>query len=314
MRQTKRRLPRRKADLAAVAGRFTPVRYCRITPYEHLGVGEGAATMHAGGIVTLTTDFGLRDSYVAQMKGTILSIALRVTIVDVTHAISRHSIVQGAFIIADAWRMYPDGTAHVVVVDPGVGTDRRPIALEVDGQYFIGPDNGIFSRILVAAEREQLAWRGVVLTNRDYWRVHEVSNTFHGRDIFAPAAAHLVNGTHLSHLGDPLADPVRLDLPSVQADRGVVRGEIVYVDGFGNCVSNIPASALLDAAGRDARVACGPLDHLPLVVTYGVVAEGAPLALIGSHGYLEIAVRRGSAAAEYGLDAGMPVTVGMSDE
>jgi S-adenosylmethionine hydrolase len=270
--------------------------------------------MHAGGIVTLTTDFGLRDSYVAQMKGTILSIALRVTVVDVTHAISRHSIVQGAFVIADVWRMYPDGTAHIVVVDPGVGTDRRPIALEVDGQYFVGPDNGTFSRILDTAERERLTWRGVVLTNRDYWRTRAVSNTFHGRDIFAPAAAHLVNGTHLSHLGDPLTDPERLTLPSVQKEPGRVRGEIIYVDGFGNSVSNIPASALPSVGTPGLRVTCGAIDALPFVATYGTAPEGAPLALIGSHGYLEIAVRRGNAAAELGIDAGTPVTVAISDE
>ncbi len=246
------------------------------------------------------------------MKGTILSIALRVTVVDVTHAISRHSIVQGAFVIADVWRTYPDGTAHVAVVDPGVGTDRRPIALEVDGQYFVGPDNGLFSRILDTAEREHLTWRGVVLTNPDYWRTREVSATFHGRDIFAPAAAHLVNGTHLSHLGDPLSDPVRLALPAVQTEPGRVRGEIVYVDGFGNCVSNIPASTLPSPNTPGVHVACGDLSSLAFVATYGMVPEGAPLALIGSHGYLEIAVRRGNAAAEYGIDAGTPVTVSVT--
>lgn len=270
--------------------------------------------MHAGGIVTLTTDFGLRDSYVAQMKGTILSIALRVTVVDVTHAINRHSIVQGAFVVADVWRMYPDGTAHVAVVDPGVGTDRRPIALEVDGQYFVGPDNGIFSRVLDAAARENLTWRGVVLTNRDYWRARAVSTTFHGRDIFAPAAAHLVNGTHLSHLGDPLTDPVRLTLPSMRTEPGNVAGEIIYVDGFGNCVSNIPASALPPASTPGVQVACGRLTGLPFVTTYGMAPEGAPLALIGSHGYLEIAIRRGNAAADFGVDAGTPVCVVISDQ
>ena len=264
--------------------------------------------MHAGGIVTLTTDFGLRDSYVAQMKGTILSTALRVTIVDVTHAISRHSIVQAAFVIDDLWRMYPDGSAHVVVVDPGVGTDRQPIALEVDGQYFVGPDNGLFSRILETAERENITWRGVVLTNPDYWRTREVSTTFHGRDIFAPAAAHLVNGTHLSHLGDPLREPVRLTLPTYEIAGGVVRGEIIYVDSFGNCVSNIPASVVSPPGTPGVVVTCGELDALPFVPTYGMVAEGAPLALIGSHGYLEIAVRRGS-AADHGINSGTPVHV-----
>ncbi|MHB8645132.1 MAG: SAM hydrolase/SAM-dependent halogenase family protein [Thermomicrobiales bacterium] len=264
--------------------------------------------MHAGGIVTLTTDFGLRDSYVAQMKGMILRTALRVTIVDVTHAISRHSIVQAAFVIADLWRMYPDGTAHVVVVDPGVGTDRRPIALEVDGQYFVGPDNGLFSHVLAAAEREGLSWRGVVLTNPDYWRVRDISATFHGRDIFAPAAAHLVNGTHLPHLGDPLDHPVRLALPSYEEAGGTIRGEIIYVDSFGNCVTNIPAR-ILPPRAPGVTVACGPLAALPLASTYGMVGEGEPLALIGSHGYLEIAVRLGNAASDIGLDTGTPVVV-----
>lgn len=266
-------------------------------------------SMHAGGIVTLTTDFGLRDSYVAQMKGTILRTALRVTIVDVTHGISRHSIVQAAFVIADLWRMYPDGTAHVVVVDPGVGTDRRPIALEVDGQYFVGPDNGIFSHILDAAEHDGLSWRGVVLTNPDYWRVREISMTFHGRDIFAPAAAHLVNGTHLPHLGDPLDNPVRLTSPSFEEVAGVIRGEIVYIDSFGNCVTNIPARILPPPGAPDVTIACGNHAALPFASTYGMVGDGEPLALIGSHGYLEIAVRRGDAAHEFGLDVGTSVFV-----
>jgi S-adenosyl-L-methionine hydrolase (adenosine-forming) len=265
--------------------------------------------MHAGGIITLTTDFGLSDSYVAQMKGTILSTALRVTIVDVTHAISRHSIIQAAFVIADVWRMYPDGTAHVVVVDPGVGTDRRPIALEVDGQYFVGPDNGLFSHILDAAEREQLTWRGVVLTNPDYWRARAVSATFHGRDIFAPAAAHLVNGTHLSHLGDPLENPERLISPSYEMAADGIRGEVIYIDSFGNCVSNIPARVLPPPGTPGVTVTCGSLAALPFVPTYGMVPEGAPLALVGSHGYLEIAARRGNAASEFGLGSGTPVQV-----
>ena len=265
--------------------------------------------MHAGGIITLTTDFGVRDSYVAQMKGTILSTALRVTIIDVTHAISRHSIIQAAFVIADIWRVYPDGTAHVVVVDPGVGTDRRPIALEVDGQYFVGPDNGLFSHILDAAEREGLSWRAVALTNADYWRARTVSPTFHGRDIFAPAAAHLVNGTHLSHLGDRLDAPERLLLPTYHVEAGVVRGEIIYVDSFGNCVTNIPADALPPPGTSGVVIACDGLTTLPYVTTYGIVPEGVPLALIGSHGYLEVAVRRGNAANDFSHESGTSVHV-----
>ncbi len=268
--------------------------------------------MHAGGIVTLTTDFGLRDSYVAQMKGTILSIAIRVSIVDVTHAISRHSILQAAFLIADVWRTYPDGTAHVVVVDPGVGTERRPIALEAHGQYFVGPDNGVFSRIMQEAEQAGAGWTGVVLSNTDYWRTPAVSATFHGRDIFAPVAAHLVNGTFLTHLGDALTEPVRLHLPAFttegEGNGNAVTGEIIYVDSFGNCVTNIPASALPPPNSAPVSVTSGTLT-LPYVQTYGIVTDGQPLALIGSHGYLELAARRGNAEAMYGFTVGTPVTV-----
>jgi len=267
--------------------------------------------MHAGGIVTLTTDFGLRDSYVAQMKGTILSIAIRVSIVDVTHAISRHSIMQAAFIIADVWRTYPDGTAHVVVVDPGVGTERHPIALETHGQYFVGPDNGVFSRILEEAEQSGVGWTGVVLSNVDYWRMPDVSATFHGRDIFAPVAAHLVNGTFLTHLGDALMEPVRLRLPVFAVEDNAVTGEIIYVDSFGNCVTNIPAHTLPLPGTAPVAVTSGNLT-LPYVQTYGTVGDGQPLALIGSHGYLELAVRQGNAAQMYGFTIGTPVRVQMS--
>lgn len=265
--------------------------------------------MHAGGIVTLTTDFGLRDSYVAQMKGTILSIAIRVAIVDVTHAIHRHSIMQAAFITADVWRMYPDGTAHVVVVDPGVGTERRPIALEAHGQYFVGPDNGVFSHVLEEAERSGTEWTGVTLTNTDYWRTPAVSATFHGRDIFAPVAAHLVNGTFLTHLGDALTDPERLSLPAFTVSDDAITGEIIYMDSFGNCVSNIPGRALPRSESEITITVLAGDRILPYVHTYGVVPDGAPLALIGSHGYLELAACRGNAAQLYGFTVGTPVRV-----
>lgn len=264
--------------------------------------------MYAGGIVTLTTDFGMRDSYVAQMKGAIISIALRLTLIDVTHAISRHSIVQAAFIVSDVWRTYPDETAHIVVVDPGVGTDRRPIAIQAFDQYFVGPDNGVFSRVIEEAEERGSEWRAVALTKRDYWRAQDVSATFHGRDIFAPAAAHLVNGTFLTNLGDTITDPVRLTLPAPYRNDAGIHGEIIYIDGFGNCVTNIPASALPlpDTAG----VTVTANDRtFPYVVTYGRVEDGAPVALIGSHGYLELAVRRGSAEQTLGLSVGTAVTV-----
>ena len=264
--------------------------------------------MYAGGIVTLTTDFGLRDSYVAQMKGAIISIALRLTLIDVTHAISRHSIVQAAFVVSDVWRTFPDETAHIVVVDPGVGTDRRPIALQAFDQYFVGPDNGVFSRVIEEAEERGTGWKAVALSNRDYWRTKDVSATFHGRDIFATAAAHLVNGTFLTNLGDTITDPVRLVLPAPYRNDDGIHGEIVYIDGFGNCVTNIPASAL-PLPGTEGVTATATARAFPYAVTYGRVADGAPVALIGSHGYLELAVRRGNAEQTLGLNVGTAVMV-----
>jgi S-adenosyl-L-methionine hydrolase (adenosine-forming) len=255
--------------------------------------------------ITFTTDYGHADDFAGVCRAVIAKIAPGTQVIDITHGIARHDVREAAAVLCESVP-YGPRAVHLAVVDPGVGGDRRAVALRTaTGRYFVGPDNGL---LLPAADRVGGVVAAHELTNSSYM-LEPVSRTFHARDIFAPAAAHLVNGTHLSHLGDPLSDPVRLSLPSAQMEAGRVQGEIIYVDSFGNCVSNIPAGALPPADAPGVRVACGNLPALSYVATYGMVPEGAPLALIGSHGYLEIAVRHGNAAAEYGIEAGTPVTV-----
>jgi S-adenosylmethionine hydrolase len=257
------------------------------------------------GIVTLTTDFGLRDAYVAEMKGVMLGIARAarqsLQLVDVTHEVERHDITEGALALEAAMPFFPAGTVHLAVVDPGVGTTRRGLAVAVDGHLLVGPDNGLFTPFL---ERE--GWCAFEVVEPDY-RLPLVSRTFHGRDLFAPAAAHLATGVDPARLGPPVHDPVRLAWPEVRAVAGAVAGAVVHTDRFGNLITSIHARSVepLDGgvvvriAGRD----------VPLVGTYGDLPVGRPGALVGSGGRLEIAVREGSAAATLRARRGTPVVV-----
>ena len=257
--------------------------------------------MSAGaGPVTLTTDFGTRDAYVASMKGVILSRAPGAQLVDLSHAIPPQDVVAAALFIAEAARWFAAGTIHVVVVDPGVGTERAPIALQAREQYFIGPDNGVFS--LVANNTPSLARvieaQDIVLPN--------ACATFNGRDVFAPAAAHLAKGGAVEALGDALGAPmVTLDLPAAELTPfGVLRGRVVRLDHFGNAITNLPCEALTaESVVNVANMRLG------VSRTYGEVPEGAPLALVGSGGVEEVAVRNGSAGAALGLRAGDAVEV-----
>ena len=280
-------------------------------------------------IITLITDFGTVDGYVGAMKGVILSLAPHVQIVDITHEIPPQAIRQAAWALATAARHFPPGTVHVVVVDPGVGGERRPLALERDGQFFVGPDNGVFTPFLPASAC-------VALTEPVYHH-HPVSATFHGRDIFAPVAAHIVLGVPLSKFGPPVADPVRLPPPrlEVQAE-GQILGEVVHIDRFGNGITSIGPlrwqGHLLALGGEAAtglalggeRVVGASVPSLTfhaqrvavevggrrLAGIHRTYSEGMPgeaLALVGSSGYLEIAVREGSAARALALRPGDPV-------
>jgi len=261
-----------------------------------------------GAIITLTTDFGLSDPYVASMKGVILGINRQARLVDVTHDVRPQQIVQTAFLTQAAWPFFPDGTVHLAVVDPGVGTGRRAIALETPRGCFLGPDNGVLSAALPDELRPARTpapavlspgYRAYAITDPRYL-LRPVSATFHGRDVFAPAAAHLSLGVPIGELGERL-DTITA-LPPLRARRapdGVLHGRVVHIDRFGNAITDIRADDLpaqefaVEAAGR----------RVPgLVRTY---AEATVLsALVGSSGYLELALRSGNAARELGLDIG----------
>jgi hypothetical protein len=251
-------------------------------------------------IITLLTDFGTRDAYVAAMKGVILGLNPQAVLVDLTHEVPPQDILAGAFILAEAAPYFPEGAIHLAVVDPGVGTGRRGLAARARGRFWVGPDNGLLSLALGGAPEATI----VSLTNPACFRP-EVSATFHGRDIFAPVAAHLSLGVDLARLGPIIRDPVALPIAEPVFTPAEARGEIIYVDRFGNLVSNLPGRQLATwLAGRDFRLRVGPLTISQLSRTYSEVAAGECLVLIGSHGFLEIACNRESAARRLGLGVG----------
>jgi S-adenosyl-L-methionine hydrolase (adenosine-forming) len=260
-------------------------------------------------LLTLTTDFGLTDPYVAAMKGVILSIAPGVRMVDVTHGVGAQDVMGAAFVLRGAVPFFPEGTVHLAVVDPGVGSERRPIAARIGGQVFVGPDNGLFS-LLLGAEPEAEPEAVVVLDRPAFWRTAEPSRTFHGRDIFAPVAAHLAAGRALDEVGSRAERLKRLHWVRPLADEQGLRGWVVHLDHFGNAVTNIPGALL--AAHRDGRgVKCyvGSTILEGVHHAYSDVAEGEPLALVGSSGHLEVSVNGGDAARLLSIQKGSPVNI-----
>lgn len=261
--------------------------------------------MKASGIITLLTDFGLSDAYVAIMKGVILSIAPRATIVDITHEVPPQSILEGAYLLQTSYRFFPPGTIHVAVVDPGVGTDRRPIAIQTDRSALVGPDNGLLAPIVDEIRADRGDVRIVELTEQKFW-LPVISATFHGRDIFSPVAAHLLNGAALAELGRPIVDirPSVVPAPTPGL-MGAVEGQIIHVDRYGNCITNITRGDL-DEHAFDGRlhvdIAGERLTGLYRAYSLGPV--GVPMALIGSSGHLELAVCNGNAAKSLGVTAG----------
>ena len=245
--------------------------------------------------IALLTDFGQTDHYVGVMKGVIASIAPDSPTVDISHNVPAQSILAGQWLLRASSRYFPDDTIFLAVIDPGVGTERRPMALQAEGQIFVGPDNGLFTPWLEGD------WQAVELTAERY-RLPRVSGTFHGRDVFAPAAAHLASGNPLAAFGPPINDPVRLaPARAIKRSDGTVEGSIVYIDRFGNLISNI------DAPGnRAGHVLIAGLE-LPLRLTYGQAAPDQPVAVTGSEGTIEVAVRDGNAAQRLELGIGQPV-------
>jgi S-adenosylmethionine hydrolase len=242
-------------------------------------------------LVTLLTDFGVSDSYVAEVKGSLLSAEPGLAVVDVTHAVPPGDVRAGAYLLGRAWHRFPVGTTHLAVVDPGVGTERAALALAAHGHYFVGPDNGLFTPVLRDAEV-----RIVVLPTPD-----GASPTFHGRDVFAPAAAALAGGAPLAQLGQPFGGiPVRLAYREPHHEGKSVVGQVVYVDRFGTLVTNltpdlVPSYAVIEVEGLEV----GPLRR-----TFGDVPSGGLVAYVGSDGQVEVAVRDGSAARRLGMGVG----------
>jgi S-adenosylmethionine hydrolase len=273
-------------------------------------------------MITLTTDFGVQDAYVGVMKGVILRIAPEARLVDLSHGIPPHDISRGAYVLCSALPYFPRETVHLAVIDPGVGTDRRAIAVRTPEATFVGPDNGLFTYVLSEVD----GWEAVELTSADY-RLEHISPVFHGRDIFAPAAAHLVVGVDLRRMGPPVTDPVLLPLPGLTVARGQVTGDVVHADRFGNLTTSVgrltwdgdrltltPAfrrrstpGARFDAGRATVEVAGQRLTGVHR--TYGALQVGEPAAVVGSTGFLEISVRQGNAAQQLGVQIGDPVVV-----
>jgi len=261
------------------------------------------------GCITLLTDFGTTDPYVAAMKGVALSINPDVRLVDVTHEVAPHDVAEAGYVLAASFRYFPRGTVHLAVVDPGVGSERRILAAEVDGHVVMAPDNGLLSAVLAGASRGRL----IYVTNAGYFH-HPVSMTFHGRDVFAPVAAHLTLGVDLGAMGPAADDYVRLESAVPRTGADTIEGVVIHVDRFGNLVTNISRADLLalEPSGEgDLRVQIEQHDISPIHRTYAEVGVGELLAVVGSLGLLEVSANRGSAADVLGVGRRAAVRVSL---
>jgi len=257
-------------------------------------------------IITLTTDFGIRSGFVGTMKGVIYGIAPQAKTVDISHNIAAQDIHEGAYTLARAVPFFPQGTIHIYVVDPGVGTKRRPLAARLGEYYFVGPDNGLLTPLIEDAEQNKQPVEFFHLDNPTYW-LPKISRTFHGRDIFAPVAAHLANGVALSKLGTPFNDPVRLELTRPEkTDRGWI-AHITVIDIFGNLTTDLPASALQGRTDVLFRLLGAEVDGI--AESYGHNRSGDLVVVVDSEEYMEIAVVNGSAAQKLGAKVGDIVEV-----
>ena len=256
-------------------------------------------------MITLTSDFGLKDPYVAEMKGVILTINPKATLIDITHDVEKFNIRMAAFMLASAAPYFPQGTVHLAVVDPGVGSQRRAILIQTEKGFFVGPDNGI----LVLAAQNQGIEHIYQLTNPKFM-LHKISSTFHGRDIFAPAAAHLDKGVQPTEFGTEIKDPTSPKFTKVKRANGSLIGEVMHIDGFSNIITNINET---DMVQNQAKIVKVELPDISLKLTFGKTYAEAkpkePIALIGSHGFLEIALNQGKAAEKFRAKAGDKIVV-----
>lgn len=257
-------------------------------------------------IISLTTDFGTRDGFVGVMKGVILGIAPDVKIVDISHGISPQNVKEASFVLARQAGYFPPHTIHVVVVDPGVGTDRRPIAAQIGNQRFVAPDNGVLTPLYEIAENDGLPLEIVHTNDPEYW-LEDISNVFHGRDIFSPVAAHWAAGVELTDLGEVIEDPVRLQSPKPRKVSKGIFGQIAHIDQFGNLISNIHRNDVGSAQVASVDVYGVRIEGL--VRTFGEREPGSMIALFSSNDFLTISVVNGNAAKELDAATGDPFEV-----
>jgi S-adenosylmethionine hydrolase len=262
-------------------------------------------------VITLLTDFGLQDEYVGVMKGVILSINSNIQLVDITHALTRHDIVQAALIVKSTFRYFPTNSIHVIVVDPGVGGKRKVICCNKDGHFFIAPDNGVLSLVVQDGKVDELR----AVTNQAYF-LKPVSHTFHGRDIFAPVAAHLSKDLEMSRLGQEirLSDIVTVDLPvPFLSSRHELVGQVLSIDAFGNLMTNIDEETLMrfghEQGLEDVVIHLGRAKIQGVSTSYDSVETGSPVAVIGSRKLLEIAVNQADARTYFRAGVGQIITV-----
>jgi S-adenosylmethionine hydrolase len=259
-------------------------------------------------IITLTTDFGSSDHLVGSMKGVILNINPAARIVDINHSVVPYDILDGALSIANAYRYFPSRTIHVIIVDPGVGTERRPILVSGEKQFFVAPDNGVLSMIY---ERESCTVRHITA---EHYFLNPISPTFHGRDIFAPTAAWLSKAFQTEAFGEVVTDFVRFTMPKAKSAGQAVKGVVLRVDAFGNLMTNLTAEDIpIGALGGGAiKLAVNGKQIVKFVQTFASGNPGEPIAVIGSAGYVEIAVNRGNAARTLGVNRGAEVTLDLA--
>jgi S-adenosylmethionine hydrolase len=253
-------------------------------------------------LITLTTDFGLSDHFVAVMKGVIAGIAPPALVVDITHDIAVYNVAEAAFVISEAWPYFPTGTIHLVVVDPGVGSSRRPILAEAGGHFFVAPDNGVLSMVFDAAPHK------VRVISNARMMLSQISRTFHGRDVFAPAAAHLANGMPPAKFGKLIHDCLRLDVAANRHIGGNCwRGSILKIDRFGNLITSFPIERFSNIKTRPFEVRVGREKIHRLALNYAETEIGEIFVIVGSSGHLEIAANQASAAERLGCGAGAPL-------
>ena len=256
----------------------------------------------ANRLITFTTDFGLSDHFVGVMKGVVAGVAPAARIIDISHNVAPYNVTEAAFLVAEAWPYFPKRTIHVVVVDPGVGSSRRPILAEAGGQFFVAPDNGVLSMVFDAAPHKVR-----VISNPRFMR-RDISRTFHGRDVFAPAAAHLAKGAQAAAFGKLIHDYIRIGMtrPALKG-KDSWRGTILKVDRFGNLITNFAAREFPGINSRPFEMRAGAQRIHRLALTYAETDVGDLFVIVGSSGYLEIAANQTSAAGLLGCSAGAPV-------